>query len=739
MEERLDPNNYELQLLNVLSTASSLTEQHNRDLVPYFLSLASPADPTKALSRTKLAAWLKVFSKFVNPKALFSSQELRALYMPLLSHPDRTLQKLALDCLLTFKDPAVTKLEEELKALLDNTRWRDQLTNIDIASLETPNRAQTVEVLIRLLYGVMLEKKGKSRSKGGVDRRAAVLSALNGCSSDELSILVDLMLGPILRKRDDALISQRAAASTSSGSDYHLQLIPDGVSDKQLVGFLTLLGDVMKNLGTKLLPRWNILLGTLMDVIGYAQARLAATSGALEIDDHADQDKADSESDAESEDDQGQTGTGRAIRTVRQTGLKRFIDFFRSPVAPEFDFTPYLGEAFRSFITPRLPLLNIENTQSPSALLELFHVWTINPHFVPFLVTYDDQVLPKIYDCLVASSVKPAVVSKIFDIVDHLIDLSNTDDVIAETVFKPGIPLLLTNLTVLFERMKGDASLTDQLGRRQISILSQLAPYMADSAQASALLTLFVPILRKPSKTVPEKLKVDILDIIRNLLPLVDGISGQDNVVYLKTYSLLAYLFQSLRSRPARLKLVAAFRALAELHPHLVPLADLLEAMNAYSTRRMDEPDFERRLSAFGRLNETVYGTLTSHEWLPILYNMLNFIQDPDELSIRSNASASMKRFIDRAADARSDYEAVFLRVLFPGLKNGLRSRNELVRAELLGVLSYSVQRCESIDVLQEMRPLLAAGDEEANFFNNVLHGRLHLLYANPKTVSILY
>ncbi|KAI0820961.1 armadillo-type protein [Irpex lacteus] len=726
VEERFDANNYELQLLHVLSTASSLTERHNRSLIPYFLTLASPDDPTKTLSRTKLAAWLTVFSKFVNPKALHSSQELRTLYMTLLSHPDRPLQTLALNCVLTFKEPSVVKYEEEFKALLDNTRWRDQLTNLDVSAIgdtDKARRRETVEVLMRLLYGVMLEKKGKSRSKGGVDRRAAVLAALNGCTTEELGTLVDLMLGSIQRHRESKEVAEESREAIAAET-YHLRAVPDAVSDKQLVGFLTLLGDVMKNLGTKLLPKWNVLFETLLDVVGYAQARLS-NSNATEVAE-VDEAEAQDDSDNESEDGQSRSGSGRAIRTVRQTGLKRFIDFFRSPVALEFDFGPYLPEAFRAFISPRLPLLNIENTQSPSALLELFYTWTLKPQFVSLLVKYDDQVLPKVYDCLVASSVKPAVISKVFDIVDQLQDLSSADQSIADAVFKPGIPLLLSNLTVLVERMKGDTSLTDQLGRRQIQILSQLAPYMADSAQASTLLTLFTPILRKPSKTIPEKLKVDILDIIRNLLPLVDGLNDPENVAYVKTYSLLACLFQSLRSRQARLKLVAAFRALAELHTTLLPLADLLESLNAYSARRMDEPDFERRLGAFSLLNETLHESLTAHQWLPLLHNMLNFIQDPEELSIRSNASASMNLFVDRVAQLKADYESTFLRVLFPGLKNGLRSRNELVRAELLGVISYSIQKCEAIAVLQDMRPLLASGDEEANFFNNVLHVQTH-------------
>jgi U3 small nucleolar RNA-associated protein 20 len=68
----------------------------------------------------------------------------------------------------------------------------------------------------------------------------------------------------------------------------------------------------------------------------------------------------------------------------------------------------------------------------------------------------------------------------------------------------------------------------------------------------------------------------------------------------------------------------------------------------------------------------------------------------------------------------------VFLRILSPALKNGLRTKNEMVRAEVLGVIAYSIRQCPKIAPLQEMYGLLADGDEEANFFNNVLHVQIH-------------
>src|ERR1700722_19971744 len=130
-KDRFDQQSYEAQLLVTLGHCAPLAEKHNRDLTPLFLSLGEEAGPLQ-LPRTKLTAWLALFSKFTNPKALHSSQKLHGLYIRLLSHADRALQTVALSCLLTFKSPHLLPLEDTLRALLDETKWRDELTNLDI-------------------------------------------------------------------------------------------------------------------------------------------------------------------------------------------------------------------------------------------------------------------------------------------------------------------------------------------------------------------------------------------------------------------------------------------------------------------------------------------------------------------------------------------------------------------------------------------------------------------------------
>ena len=122
--ERFDRASYEYQLLSTLGETSSLAEKHNRELVPYFLSLAN-SDTNSSISKQKLVSWLTLFSKFSNPKALHSTSTLKSLYISYLSHPFRPLQRVALDCLYTYNSPYLNSWQERFKTLLDDTRWRD--------------------------------------------------------------------------------------------------------------------------------------------------------------------------------------------------------------------------------------------------------------------------------------------------------------------------------------------------------------------------------------------------------------------------------------------------------------------------------------------------------------------------------------------------------------------------------------------------------------------------------------
>ncbi|TFK50804.1 hypothetical protein OE88DRAFT_1680621 [Heliocybe sulcata] len=697
-KDRFDGLTYESQLLHTLGECASLAEKHNRDLVTFFLSLSAPESPAK-LQRPKLSSWLTLFSRFANPKALYSTEILHALYISLLSHPDRSLQRLALSCLLTYKSPSLLPHEDSLRALLDDTKWRDELTMLRISEIEDKDRPELVSVLVRMLFGIMLERRGRSR---GADRRASVLTVLGGCRDQELEVLVDLMLEPL----------QLAGAE----DEHSIVPVPPHVSVKQQLGFLTLLGDVLKNLGSRLLGRWPALLRATVSLVSHAHQSLEASKQEVEQAEEASQ---------ESEPEEADVNLPlKSLRAIRQLGLKRLADFAKVPV--EFDFSAFMMKAFPAFISPRLDRFETENTQAPSALLELFHVWSSREEYVTYLTIFDGRVLPKVFGCLIAPNVKPAVIVRIFDIVEQTLSFSATDQAL-QSALLCHIPLLLTNLTLLVERSKDIVAVTSALGQRQIGILCQIVEYVDDDAQAAKLLKLFLPILRKPSKVVPEKVKTDILKIVEHILPLAAGEAGSGSSVYLQSYDVLSTLFQTLRLRSSRMALLGAFQKTTVVDSALESLVSLLDSLNAYSAKRLDEPDFDRRMSAFTILNEQLYPSFTIRQWIPVLYNMLYFIQDPEELAVRHSASLGIRHFIDAVTTGEDkEFERIFTRNLYPALRNGLRTKHEMVRAEVLGVISYAATRCDFLEPLRDLRVLRAEGDEEANFFNNVFHVQIH-------------
>jgi U3 small nucleolar RNA-associated protein 20 len=677
-----------------------LAEKHNRDLIPFFLGLAGPFGPAK-LPRTKLAAWFSLFANFSNPRVLHSTQALHDLYTSFLSHPDRSLQAAALSCLLTYKPPFLLLHEERLRGLLDDTRWRDELAQLDIANINGDERPTLVDAVIRLLFGFVRERRTR-------DRRGTVLAVLGGCTDSELDLLVTLMLKDVV-----------PGALGATDMDV-MPSVPAAVSLKQQIGFLQVLGDVLKQLGPRLISSWHALVSATISVTAHAQSSLEALR----------QDNKDLEEDVEPppedvEDADPQSSSPKQLRTIRQLGFRRLAGFFR--ISDSFDFGPYMTELFRTVVSPRLASLPRENTQAPSALMELLYVWSSDERYATFLVDYDERVLPQVYACLTAPGVKPTVISRILDIVDRLLSLVSLDEDVSQRIIRPHVSLLLSNLAILVQDTKSDTVASNQLAQRQIGILSGIAHYLSDGTQASTLLSLFFPLLRKPIKHVGERVKADILKIVVNTLPLVPDLAEPSSSTYTLTYELLSSLFQSVRSRQCRVALIAAFHALSSIDISVQGLAELLEQLNAYSTKRIGEPDFDRRLEAFAKLNGTMHTSLTPSQWLPLLYNLLHFIQDPNELAIRSNSAQGFKHFINAvAAGSDPDYQTIFLRKLLPGLKNGLRSKNEMVRSDVLGVIAYAVARCDNITTLQDMKVLLEDGDEEANFFNNIYHVQLH-------------
>lgn len=358
---------------------------------------------------------------------------------------------------------------------------------------------------------------------------------------------------------------------------------------------------------------------------------------------------------------------------VRPLGLRRataILSFF-----PSYDFSAFLSPLLDAL---RDPIANLprESAEQPSPLLQLLVALSANPPFVKYLL-HSPAILPSVFDILGAKNVSAAVIGQILTLLENIFAGDQ-----AAALLSPHVTRLLNHFRVLLSHSTTKESRA--LAKRELAVLSQLAPLATDPAQASKLLQLLMPFLSS-SRRIEEERRKSVVEIACNMARL-----STDPEALLAPIS---SQFASFRARESREALTAAFTAYSNAVPSLAPVAPFLVSLNAYSTSRIDEPDFDVRLSAFSKLNEELIGkswgvlclgvvlidcrtmetlsappgsvqlfVLSSQRWYvtiqrrtPLRY-VTSFIMLAD-LALRNSASFGVQKVTDRVAVfVRKDY-----------------------------------------------------------------------------------
>ncbi|KAL2045038.1 hypothetical protein N7G274_002813 [Stereocaulon virgatum] len=294
---------------------------------------------------------------------------------------------------------------------------------------------------------------------------------------------------------------------------------------------------------------------------------------------------------------------------------------------------------------------------------------------------------------------------------------------IVQKVFQPNVDHILTGVGSLLRK-----SPSKELLGSAIELVSLLAPLVEGSAEVMNLLEICTFLLDQPSQRVNPKSKGELLQIVQHFIPLVHAplsANLRDHI-----FKSVSSLFGYFKDRANRLVLSEVLSVLAQADPELEDVAWLCVKLNAFSTRKMDEPDFDQRLEAFNIINETRFRTLSAKQWRPLLHNMLYYVKDTEELAIRSNASFALRRFVETNVNtsetSESERHEMVKLILLPALRNGASESSELVRAEYLSIMAHLVHHNPEWQEVNDMSVLLVSGDEEASFFGNVLHIQQH-------------
>jgi U3 small nucleolar RNA-associated protein 20 len=658
-------------------------------------------------SRQNQTAMLTVFSKFVNPKVLYKSDVVYSSLLKLLASGDTKIQMLALKCVFTWKTPAIKSYEDQLTNLLDDTRFRDELTHFvqideDDSAIQGQHREALLPVLLRLLYGRSLSrKKASSGRKGMSSARTAILAALANLRPEERGMFVDITLGELSNLEFiDKSDSQGFSFNSEALGSVHFSL-------RKQVGLVRMFEDLFKQLGTTLLPHMHKMLDALLYCL---VSSTEATKG---------QDKVSVDEDPV---------VAKALKAIRIGGFKSLNAMFH--YCPTFEWKPYLTAVFGALVNPKLEQLPVDTSQNVSGLLQLFSTWASSKHTVLFLAEYNDKIIASVAQCLGAVAVKDEVLLFILQLVRNIVQhADNTEELevassVKDKLLRPNVDLILHELGSILRKSLGKDVL-----EQCIETVAALSPHVVGHAETTQLVDISVFLLDQPTRRVNPKAKSEILKILVNFLPLCRMENGED--LFERTFRTVSSLFSFFRDRASRKLLASVLQVFAERDQELQEIAELSRKLNAFSARRLDEPDFEQRLEAYGTINEERYASFSAKQWLPLLHNMLFFIRDNEELAIRSNASYSLRRFAEVCGSRIGEgdgasFVTALSDIVLPSIRAGAREQSEIVRAEYVGVMAHIVKECPTFGLVSDMQSLLVGGDEEASFFNNILHIQQH-------------
>jgi U3 small nucleolar RNA-associated protein 20 len=703
------------QSLRLLNTLPHVAEKRSRLLVPILLDWAldqrlpiaesedhlvefEQVDMGHRWVRKDQKAMLTLFSKFNNPKVLYRSDEVRGALLALLGNGDLEIQKAALQALLTWKDPAISPYKEDLLNLLDDARFRDELpVFLSEGEIQDSDLARILPIVLRLLYGKVIAGKRGLESK----RKSVFVGLKTRFGDDAIRQFLGIAFGPL----------SGISILANDGLDEAL-LQKDVMDTRKQVGMLNMLDDLLSTFQTTFNPFTPAVVDPVLYCLIKASRGLSSSMAANDSEDEATEDR---------------NMKVSLLRTVRQRALQILARLSES--CPEYNWYPYSAAIVQELVEPRLENLPIETAQSVSGLLRLFAAWSKSPLTAPFLVEHNPQILLKVIDCLQVPSakdeVKKFVLDEVFGSIVLLVssdgDFTTTDNKMLRNrihtdIIQPYSNVILNKVGALLRQ-----SPSKEVLESGVQTVADLAPHIIGSTESRSMIEIATFLLRQPSKRVNPRTKLGLLKILHEFIQRYDSDSIGD--LFDSIFDAICPMFAFVQDRIARSLLSDIVQDLSHTREDLVATARLCQDLNAFAKSRLDEPDFERRSRAFNEINDIGFRSYSLIQWKPLVYNMLYSIKDNDELSIRTNASLSLRRFIEVSeSEAFRDFMSV---AILPGIQNGMRESSELVRAEFLAVLEQLIKLHSAWSPVADMHILLSE-DEEASFFSNVLHIQGH-------------
>ncbi|XP_055709541.1 small subunit processome component 20 homolog [Phlebotomus papatasi] len=754
LRDRPDFINYRILLWRALPGFGDILKEKNRDLVIHFLDFYEKVykvyvlehshgkidvrvkndekelelkeedpeedhDPqvTKAIHK-ELITYLQVFTAMPNPKSIFRESEMHSIYLHLLSSRNPDVQKTALDCLFAYKPKNLSAHRETLYNFVDEKKLRVAMGNF-VINLEQKDqelsieehRADVMDYLLRILHGKMFTRQQHQKGVSPLARKTMIIRYLSGCSPEELHKFLDMIF-----HTTSGLPIRNPVDLSSVTHPRHLQ------SSLALIDLM--LGEFGGLRNDEILRRLlHLLLGFSAEIQGILTAMDGGEIRYLQL--------------------------LKNIRTEAVNMIRKFFNLFEAYPWQEDE----IEAVFEIFIWPQLSKLPIECIHSPTPLLKLFLAWSTNPRYFVLLskVPSDnsaDNPLKTVFELLKKPKINVKVTDAALEIISNLLTLdleALADEEIAkmapEIIIKNsripqfeterelsiGRKLILPHIDDIISRLKvkvGNQKKGKALGKRDLSILSRITDLVEDREKCDVLVGLLLPILTK--KTTRMINESSMVQMITSLTHLIDKSDTPGR--HIRT---LAPLFEEISSLACRKLLCDLIGRICERSGDR-KIAELVQELNALSKRWIDQPDFDRRLTAFRTIDELIEkDAVDANLGLLAIFHAFFFLRHEKDLAMRSSSSHCLKKMTlalaRKFSEKPHERRYIFDGVLLPQIKRSLSGNNEGLRTECVRILGDLARDYPEVHyVFADLHPLTDKQDKEVDFFENIIHLQLH-------------
>lgn len=645
-----------------------------------------------------------------------------------------------------FKIKFLNPYAEVLGKLCDNKTLREVMTNFPIYKgaedgVNAEHRPGFLPLLIRVLFPKMRKRTGRLGGRGAPgSARAAVLNFLAGLEPLELAPLLELLLQPmaaVFRVGPTALVGLPeelalyrqlalvppepwALALPALGGDQWLHFVDPtalaALEHRRRVGFLNALEDLVEHLGTRLIPYLPGLLVVLLRLLELGCSPLL-------------------ESDASRA--RISPEEARELRSSTLKALSLILAKYPSPASIYEPVWPLFFQCAR-VLAPRLRVES--NASKAPPLLDAIASLVSDP--VLSLRLAEPDAAPVLAECLAVLSL--AVASG--DAKDVSLGIAEVllghGGQVVERVLKQHVTAVLGHIrTSIGGDWDADQAMTGKAGKhnlRQLAVLEAICPMVADPEIAEALTDALVPLLSPKDKRGRSKSRMNEPAVARALGALTGIWSAQGRALSQRLSdagrgdtapwayaAALSPLFVVLNGREARLALC---RAAVSLGEHLLPgpyaeVAALLSDLSAMSAKEIDEPDYDRRMSAYGQLAPGYWSGMEERVATPLLLGTCFDLRNDKDLALRHAAASALSKFVEAATRTATGL-GLCQRVLLPQIKAQLLSNAAAVRQEHLALLRQLVLSFGT--EFPDLRALCNEQDPEVDFFLNISSIQLH-------------